>query len=504
MAETVNRGKIRKPIAPEIVKYISAPVAKADFESSYDTMLSVNRAHVLMLVKQGIISKKTAQTILKATKKLTQERIVPDFVDNPKIEDLYTSLEQRLIGMIGLEAGGQQHTARSRNDLGATVIRLDVRAQYLKIAQLFIDFRKTLLQSARNGLDAVMSGYTHMQPSEPITYGHWASGVLSGLSRDYRRFSNVWEGLNLNPLGACSMGSTSFNIDRNYTSELLGFDGPLQNSIDSVATRDYAPDVVSALTIAADTLSRMAFDLYIWSTPEYGYVEVDDSCAVCSSIMPQKKNPFTLEHIKAKAGHMQGYLMAMLSTMKNIIYSHSKDTSVEATKHLMMALQEMECDFVLADVTVKGMKLHRERMLENARGNFCTVTELANYLVRYDGIAFREAHNIIAGVVGNLCERGLSSAAIDRVAVNEVSTKLFGFETKLTDALIHEALDPARIAEAKKIIGGTARSEVSRQLDLIEQRIQADEAELASRKAQLEKADAKLNQTEAELLSEVL
>ena len=501
MAETIHRGKIRKPIAPEIVQYISAPIAEADFQTSYDTMLDVNRAHVLMLVKQGIIDRASAKTILQATERLAAERIAPDFVANPKIEDLYTSLEQRLIADVGLEVGGRQHTARSRNDLGATVIRLDTRAYYLKIAALFIAFRKTLLKAARDGVDAVMSGYTHMQPSEPITFGHWASGVLSGLARDYSRFSHAWEGLNVNPLGACSMGSTSFPIDRAYTSRLLGFDAPLQNSIDSVATRDYAADIVSSLAITADTLSRMAFDLYIWSTPEYGYVEVDDSCAVCSSIMPQKKNPFTLEHIKAKAGHMHGYLMAILSTMKNIIYSHSKDTSVEATKHLMLALKEMECDFVLADVTVRGIKLHRDRMLENARENFCTVTELANYLVRYDGIAFREAHNIVAGVVGMLCDEKKTCGAINRAAVNAVSTKLFGFETKLTDELIRQALDPARIAEAKNITGGTARDEVSRQLDAIEQGIRADEALLAERMEKVNAGAALLKETETALLS---
>lgn len=215
--------------------------------------------------------------------------------------------------------------------------------------------------------------------------------------------------------------------------------------------------------------------------------------AVCSSIMPQKKNAFTLEHIKAKAGHMQGYAMAMYSCMKNIIYSHSKDTSVEAVKHLRLAMQEMECDFVLAELTLRTLTVKRDVMLKDARRNFCTVTELANYLVRHDKVSFREAHEIIATMVGNLCDRQLTGLDIDRTAINEVMQKEFGKETSLTEELIQEALDPMRIAQAKKCLGGTAREEVTRQLDALEKQLEADEALTADRVAGLAAAKARLD-----------
>ncbi|WP_301210901.1 lyase family protein, partial [Turicimonas muris] len=265
-----SRGKISKPLAQEIIKYINDPIARADFEQSYDTMLDINRAHVLMLCKQGIIEKAVAQKILKATDEIQKDRVLPDFSEN--IEDLYTNLEGRLIKMVGMEVGGQQHTARSRNDLGATVIRMDTRKYYLQLATLFNKMRKTILALARQNYDAVFSGYTHMQPSEPVSFAHYLSGVLSGLSRDYQRYANVWESLNLCPLGGGSMGSTSYDIDRKYTAKLLGFNGPIQNSIDCVASRDYALETVMTLAMASDTMSRLAFDLYIWSTPEYGYI----------------------------------------------------------------------------------------------------------------------------------------------------------------------------------------------------------------------------------------
>lgn len=289
------------------------------------------------------------------------------------------------------------------------------------------------------------------------------------------------------------MGSTSYNIDRNYTAKLLGFNGPIQNSIDCVASRDYVLETVVTLAMASDTMSRLAFDLYIWSTPEFGYIEVDDSCAVCSSIMPQKKNPFTLEHMKGLAGHMEGFVVGIYSCMKNIIYSHSKDTSVEATRYLYEAMHDMEIDFTLANITIGTLKVKKDRMRDNALRNFCTVTELANYLVRYDDISFRQAHHIVADVVDKLCKEGLDSSHIDRTRVNEAMKEQLGAETKLTDELIKEALDPSRIAEAKKCIGGTSAEEVKRQLDLLEEQIDADEKVLADRLMYLAQAKEELN-----------
>lgn len=490
-AKDFSRGKISKPLAQEIIKYINDPIARSDFEHSYDTMLDINRAHVLMLCKQHIISEEVGKKILKATDEIQQNRILPDFSEN--IEDLYTNLEGRLIKMIGMEAGGQQHTARSRNDLGATVVRMDTRKYYLQLAGMFNKMRKTILALARDNYGSVFSGYTHMQPSEPVSFAHYLSAVLAGLARDYKRYANVWDSLNLCPLGGCSMGSTSYDIDRNYTAKLLGFNGPIQNSIDCVASRDYVLETVVTLAMASDTMSRLAFDLYIWSTPEFGYIEVDDSCAVCSSIMPQKKNPFTLEHMKGLAGHMEGFVVGVYSCMKNIIYSHSKDTSVEATRYLFEAMHDMEIDFTLANITIGTLKVKKDRMRDNALRNFCTVTELANYLVRYDDISFRQAHHIVADVVGKLCKEGVDSSHIDRDRVNEAMKEQLGVETKLTDELVKEALDPSRIAESKKCIGGTSADEVKRQLDILEAQIDADEKVLADRLLQLAQAKEELS-----------
>lgn len=500
-AEVVQRGKIKKAPCEEALKYLIRPAIATDLERSYTTILDINKAHVVMLAETGIIDARDAAAILRATLKIEGEKDAPTFEINPNAEDLYFNLERYLIKLTGLEVGGKQHTARSRNDLFATEIRLDTRRYYLKLSEMFLHLRRTILSLARANVSTVMSGYTHMQPSEPITFGHYLSAVSSALGRDYARFAHVWASLNLCPLGGCSMGSTSFPIDRRMTAELMGFDAPVENSLDCVASRDFALELAMAMAQTANTMSRTSQDLYNWSTPEYGYIEVDDSCAVCSSIMPQKKNPFTLEHVKGKAAHLEGFMVSILTAMKNVIFSHCRDISVETPRYFWTAMQEMEADFALLDVTLRTLSVKPERMLANARRNFCTVTELANYLVRHDNVSFREAHEIIANVVGNMCERGLTSEDINAAAIDEVSQRDFGFATKLTDELVREALDPCRVVADKKAQGGTAPEEVNRQLDLIEKVIESDASQLAARQKLVSEAGEKLTQAVEKIIA---
>lgn len=499
-----RRGKIRKNPAQELVHYIIRPAIQTDLKRSYTTILDINRAHVLMLEKTGIIKKDVARKILEATAKIAAQKDDPQFTINPNIEDLYFNLERYLIELTGLEIGGQQHTARSRNDLTATEMRMDTRRSFIKLSEMFNVLRQSILDLAKQTTHCVMSGYTHMQPSEPITFAHYLCGVSGELERDYARLAEAWKRLNICPLGGCSMGSTSFPIDRTYTARLLGFDDVVQNSIDCVATRDYALEITCALATAANTLSRFALDLYNWSTPEYGYVEVDDSVAVCSSIMPQKKNPITLEHVKGKTAHLEGVMVSIFSGMKNVMFTHCRDISMESGRYFWTGLDESEAIFALMNVTVKTMKLKPEHMVEAARKNFCTVTELANYLVRHDGVSFREAHNIIAAVVEDFCAQGKTADGIDKEAINKAAKDLYGIETKLTDALIKEALDPVRVVNEKTCLGGTEPHEVQRQISLLLKHLQEDQEALEQGKQGLTRSANYLSQQEQELLQTVV
>lgn len=492
MSEKIHRGKIKTPPDPLVVKYLIKPGIENDIKYRYQAFLDCNKAHVLMLAKQGIVSQETAKAILRSNDKMARMGDKPDFPIDPGREDFYFNIEAHLIEDVGIEIGGQQHTARSRNDLYATCARLAVRKAYFELCEIYNRMRQAVIETARKNTDAVFAGYTHMQPSEPITFGHYCSGILNAMQRDFRRIALVFEGLNLCPLGAGSMGSTTWNIDRNFTSHLLGFDAPVDNSIDSVASRDFVTDLLSALSIAANTLSRFCQDLYVWASPDFGYVEVSDSCAVCSSIMPQKKNPWVLEHIKAKAAHVEGCYMSALNVMKNVIYSHCEDMCGEAANYLFPGIEEFRVMCELMEVSIKGITVNRQRMLEKARSNFCTVTELANYLVRHDKISFRMAHDIVAGVVAYMTEHHKNASDIGTAEVNRIFEQLFGRKTTMTDEEIRAALDPVSIAYAKTCIGGTAPSEVNRQLDARQAWLDDDNAELADRRRRVRQAKEEL------------
>ena len=479
------RGKIKKAPAKEVVEYLIRPGIENDLTRSYQTILAVNKAHVIMLAEEGIITKETAKRILKVTKEISAMQENPIFEISPDVEDLYFNMERYLIQKTGIEIGGQQHTARSRNDMIACITRMDSRALYLQICQMFNELRQVLLEFAKVNTETVMSGYTHLQPSEPITMAHYCSAILNAFKRDYKRLHNAFDSLNICPLGGCAMASTTFAINRETTAKLLGFDDYMKNSIDCVASRDYVMETVSALAIASNTLSRLAQDLYIWSTPEYGYIEVDDSVAVCSSIMPQKKNPLTLEHVKAKAAHLEGIFVSVFSGLKNTPYTHCRDVSTEAVKYYWTAFKEIEADLKLMTVTIKTLRVNKERMIESAKGNFCAVTELANYLVRHDGMSFRAAHEVVALVVNYMLEHNMRSDEITRDIVNDICKKLFNLETKLTDDDIMHALDPVLNAQSRKTRGGANKEEVIFQLDELEKALHTDMNMLATRKSKI-------------------
>ena len=488
----IQRGKMKKAPAKELVDYLIRPAIATDLERSYQTLLDINKAHVLMLAKQGIIEKDVAKQILQVTQDIAGMQAHPEFEIIPDVEDLYFNFERYLIKRTSLEIGGQQHTARSRNDMFATEIRYDTRRYFLTLCEHFNNLRRSFLKIARENTDAVMSGYTHLQPSEPITLAHYCSAILNAMARDYERMTHVWKTVNQCPLGGGSMGSTTFDIDRHYTAKLLGFDKPLENSLDCVAGRDFTLELAAAMSTAGLTFSRIAMDLTLWATPEYGYIELDDSVSGCSSIMPQKKNPIALEHVRAKSGHMEAFYVSLCTGMKNVPYMHCRDISTESVRYFWTAMTEFLQDADLLNASLREMKVHKEHMVESARRNFCTVTELANYLVRIDKISFREAHEIVADVVGYLNEKHLMADQITLDELNMFCQKLFNFTSKLTAEDLKAALDPVKNAQSKTCWGGTAEAEVTRQLDVIEAQIEKDEEERKARLAQIDQAKVDL------------
>jgi len=466
------RERLKVDLSDEVINYLLLPALEAEQKRSFTNIMDINKGHLLMLVSKGIVSREDGLKIMDALEEISNKGASSLELD-PKLEELYFNIEAALIKIVGVEIGGQLHTGRSRNDLYATLARMNSRDSLLNICEQIVRLREEIIRIAENSLYIVMSGYTHMQPAEPITLAHYLSAILSALERDYQRFIQTFNQTNISPLGSGAMASTSFEIDRQETSQLLGFNFPMDNSIDGVASRDYVLEALSAMNILMNNLSRFSHDLYIWSTDEFRTVEVDDSVAACSSIMPQKKNPITLEHIKAKSGHVIGALVSATSCLKNTSYGHSRDAT-ESLKYLWDAFSEVDASLHLMTATVKTLKFNEGKMFLRTLKNFSTVTELANTIVREANISFREAHQIVGYLVSEMIEKNIPVSNINSEIVKEISKLVIGREILLTKEGIQNALDPIQNVELKNTSGGPAPQEVKKQLKKLNESLKLD------------------------------
>ena len=301
-ASKVSR-RLSEAVAPEVIEHVYAPRLAAEMVVVFPLLSAANAAHLVMLERQGILSRAHARAIAGALLRMDEEgagAIDPD----PRLEDAYFNVEARLVALCGADAGGRLHIARSRNDLSAALDRMRAREALLRLAAGALEVRRTLLERGTLFAEVVMPGHTHLQPAQPITFGYYLTGLASALARDTARLLDAWPRLNLSPMGAAAMATTTFPIDRPLVARLLGFDGVLEHGLDCVASRDFSVELVAAAAQLALTLSRFAQDMHVAVSHEFSAVEFPDSVCGTSSIMPQKKNPVVLEHLKAKAAHV--------------------------------------------------------------------------------------------------------------------------------------------------------------------------------------------------------
>lgn len=477
--------------APEVLEHLYRPRLEEEFAVTFPYMTAVNQAHVLMLAKQGIIAREPAAMLLEALGRLEREGAAAVPLD-PRLEDAFFNYEAAVIRLTGDEIGGQMHTARSRNDLGATLIRLRLRDALLEFMPLLFRVRRTALDQAERYAEVVMPGYTHLQPAQPLTFGHYLAGVGAALERDTHRIAVVYPGVNRSPLGACALAGTTFPIDRQHTSDLLGFDGLLEHSLDAVASRDFALELLGQLAIFGLTCSRLAQDCYVWFTHEFQTVEFPDRVAGTSSIMPQKKNPVVLEHLKGKPGHLLAVFVAAASAVKSTPFTNTIDGNREAMHGLWDALTEARRCAILLDLTLATVIPDAPRLLERAQANFCTATDLADALVRHAGLSFRQAHHVVGGVVREALARGLRADQIGAALVDEVAASVIGRAVHLSQAVLQEALDSQRAVQARTVIGGPAPSEVRRMVREARQRLLAEEQAHQARHARVAQAREQL------------
>jgi argininosuccinate lyase len=472
--------------------YLIEPQLQEQRQLYFELMLDVNDAHTLMLHAREILSPQEARQLLQVSQEL-RERGAAALLLIPEREDLYLNMEAHLIDRLGERVGGRLHMGRSRNDLYATMQRMKCRAELLRVAQLLLDLRGVILGTAESGLETVIPGYTHMQPAQPITYGHYLAGVAHAFARDSARLMAAYARINLSPLGAGALAGTGFPIDRSLVAAYLGFDGVLTNSLDAVASRDYVAEMLGAMALTLSTLSRMNQDFYFWVTSEFSLLVLPEEFVAGSSIMPQKRNPILFEHLSAKVAHVLGAYVSVLTTLKGTPYTHSRVSAGEVFVLPWKAVAEAETALRLVTAILPKLQINRTVALANAATNFSTVTELADELVRKMGISFRSAHEIVKHAVHRLHHRGQTCQALTLPLLNEAATKVLGKPLEgIDEEDLRQALDPLENVRRRNVVGGPAPQDVAVRLQELHRQLEADRRELDVRCERLRAASARL------------
>lgn len=361
-----------------------------------------------------------------------------------------------------------------RIDLDAAVMRMNCRDGMKRLCVLLLKLRSSLLELVDKHYDIAFTGYTHIQPAEPITLGHYFSAILHALERDFTRFRLALQHTNLPPLGSGTMAGTAFPINRENPAKLLGFTDAMNNSLDGIASRDYVLEALSAMNILMNHINRLSYDLYVWSADEYGMVEAGYSVAATRSAMP-KKNLVTLERIKAISSHVLAALVSATGCLNNIPYGHYRNLAGESTKFFGDSLHEVEAALELLLETIQTMDFTDKKIQDRSSRNSSFVTELAGLLVREAGISFRQAHQIIGSLVHDMLQRNLKLDQLDSRHIEQSSKDVLGKGLFISQEKIENALKPVKHVNAEAIQGGQAFMEVKKQLAKLKQKLQQDE-----------------------------
>ncbi len=485
------RERLKSKPDAVLCTYLSQPSIEADSKRNFYNMVDINLSHVLMLLKQDIIEVQDAQKILDTLLDLRSKGVSVIELD-PEKEDFYFNLESYLINKVGLSVGGKMHTARSRNDILSTITRMAVRDAVVPLLEKLNVARKCLLQLADANKGQVLTGYTHMQPAQPISLGFYLLAISQALERDFDRLEAAFSRLNVSALGGGAFAGTSFPIDREYVAGLLGFDAPIENNMDAVVARDYLLEYAADFATLGNTISRFATDLYYWATDEFGYVVVDDSIAICSSIMPQKKNPVTLEHLRAKSSHLEAAYVSIFTVLKGIAFGHCRDGGSESHHLFWDAVNEMNTILELLILTLNKVSFKMDKAKDRADSNFSTVTELADAIVKEEGVSFREAHEIVGHIVGVCVESGLRATDINPKMLDDASEQFISRKLGWSQDHLNSVLDSRNSVNGKTDFGGPNIEECLKMIRRQTDKLQKDCARINEIRQQLQVSQDRL------------
>ena len=437
----------------------SLPVDKAMYSEDIDGSI----AHARMLAKQGIISADDAQAIVDGLESIRKDIEAGDFIFDINDEDIHMAIEGELTRRIG-DAGARLHTGRSRNDQVSTDTRLYMKGRARSLMQANISLREALIDQANRNMDVIMPGYTHLQHAQPVLFSHHMLSYDWMLTRDFDRLKAAYIAADANPLGAAALAGTTYPLDREFTTEQLGFDHAIPNSLDAVSDRDYLLDLMYACSVSCIHLSRLCEEIILWSSAEFGFITLSDSYSTGSSIMPQKKNPDFAELIRSKSGRVIGDLVALLVTLKSLPLAYNKDLQ-EDKQGAIDAADTLEDCYVCAAGMISTMQLNPDAMLAEASKGYLAATDVADYLAK-KGMPFRRAHEVVGHLV-LLCDKR-------QCGLEDLALEDFQAESDLFEEDIVGCLDLEAIVDARRTFGGTSPNAVKDQMSLATEKLDQD------------------------------
>lgn len=424
----------------------------------YKQDIQGSMAHAAMLSKQGIIAFEEADSIISALTQILSDIESGNLKFDPKAEDIHMFVEQVLTERIGV-TGKKLHTARSRNDQVALDMRLYLRDFSDKVTASLKALISQLKDKAKENIDVLMPGYTHLQHAQPVLFSHHMMAYAMMLLRDTQRISDCRKRINVSPIGCCALAGTTYDTDRAFEAEQLGFDSVCLNSLDGVSDRDFCVEMLSCLSIIMMHLSRLSEELVLWSSQEFGFVEMSDSFSTGSSIMPQKKNPDMAELCRGKTGRVYGDLIGLLTTLKGLPLAYNKDMQ-EDKEGVFDACDTVSMCLSVMTPMIKTMKVNADAMAKAARAGFMNATDLADYLV-VKGLAFRDAYKISGSVVAYCIQNGL--------ILETLPLESYKSFCQVIDKDVYDAIDLKNCVSRRSSEGGTSVESVKKQIKYIEE-----------------------------------
>lgn len=451
-------------------------------------LMGIHYAHLVMLTERDIVSAADARVLRAALDGIEQESVRRAAYDGVS-EDLFFYIERLIKDACGDDIAGRLHTARSRNDIDMTMYRMRQREFIAALAAAVLQLRGALLDLAARHTNTIYAAHTHTQPAQPTTIAHYLLAVVEQLERDQTRLGAAYESTNRNPLGACAITGTGFPIDRQRTSELLGFSAPTVNTYGSIATVDYLLESVSATSTLLVGLGRVVQDLLLWCTMEFGYLRLGDGFVQASSIMPNKRNPVALEHARAIGSKAFGQAQAIVMTVHNTPFGDIVDTEDDLQPLIASTFRDAIRTVTLVAATMKGADFNAARLAERAAVGGTTMTELADTLVRDHGLPFRTAHGIAALLLKARAEDPSVSLS---AALASASNALLGAPLEYSEAQMQHILSPQYFVDVRTTLGGPAPSETARALVESRRALLADTEAWQARRAHLAQAEQQL------------